>query len=1695
MVSAKKIKFPNIQLILLTVLVLLDVLVISELSTLKPNDLVASVQYGAEFPASTTLKYLKPSMVDRTTVATTAVIQGLTNIYDITSSVTETSEDELSNDIDNGARKSCLIFVTNPGEESNYTQEDLPDSRSFVFGTEPNSADSNQSLSIINVAISYVSAHVAQICLEFLEGFREYVTSVVVRGENFYKIVKPDDDTLETKVNRCSKYNLNVTITYRTGQYDERQLFADEHIWQYPIRVLWNSPNRIDWSYPKAGLECIKQFRVDADVSEDHHWQELVPVRNIRGVVEIFNVSFWNISIVCNTKNVTITPIYVDDVDGKSLTLASVLTSSIDPKVVIKDGFLVVEWKINDVPMCIESYLIEEWSNNGKVAEQNYISQDEDAKDEISVRLNADNICILKSIIVTSILIDGSRWKTTLQLWDTIQHLSIHQVNKSSVQLNWNVTESYSSCVKRYKVFEEGDLSQTWHTATSNLEINDLEPCKNYTFVVVPIDRDDVQHISAKISVTLSEQHISEVQYVQLLENEYRWKLPAENVYCLSHFLVIQTTTDGEHLLTNSTIDADISDLSKSETNFYRYRKIADIPCALYANVQLSIIPVSRSYRLGDGYDAIVGLPRPGPVHQLRADTSVERQITLSWSKPIVKPECTSLYRISYEDRNITVLPSETTVTIQNLNACVEYNFTVAPVDFAGEDCEGVTVNATVKEEKLSGVEDLELVEVDPRSLMAKWKPPVNGTFCVASYRYVAWVDGEGSIPEQISNSTTDLYVTFVEVYACTKYNVQVIPVSKGNNDGNNRIEELQTKERVILRYHIDPVRVKTQYSRSLELQTALTSDNNNMCQLFQIRFTCTTNNVPEGEDPIVIIGEARIIDMNATFSAIVSPLTPYNEYNCTASILNKAGWSDESSAVNFMTGEDFPEQPRNLQLVGGYRMMELRWTAPRVKNGIITRYRVHVRSEGARYPNPSYCPEIDPYNTTFDLHEEDDNTRVSWNDDELDHRISSLNPYTDYVVQVAAATKAGLGPYTEMVSVSTLSEKPEPVLQFEAYNVTLPELDKPYNSTVTLTWQIPCNLNGRLRNFTGRFVGIRNGLEHTFDWNRIIESGEEIRENYSFTEATLEPEFLYNASIMISVDDVADRSDAMFLSFESPAGIPEIAEDINWGTVSVMNAPNPTQSAMISLSDIVFEWNVGSIQYVALMVSERQCQEDPSPQRNLSKDWPDVLSWRTAVEISCTPQYQTTPRQWNPVGQRKLRGRSDEEILFVIGSETCETEEEFCNGPLKPGTEYALIVRVFTNSGYSDSTMQIFRTDALIQLTVIIVSIFACLLLAFSLGLVILWRKQKLTLLPQTMVRSPNDEPADIPLKSFSGIYEELVQSNRDKINKEYQAINFFSDQLINEKVTFTVAKENERKNRYLGIFPYDSNRVPLEFDDILTDEDEEVNDYINASFINGYKYQREYIATQGPKKETCFDFWRMILQYEVESIVMLTQTVENDRIKCYQYFPKFNQTLRFKDVSVKCTQELNLSIYQKRLFLVTRKNLTRPVFHYHFLAWPDHGCPASASDLIKFIKIIRSERKNLALPVVVHCSAGVGRTGTLIALDIILQRIQHEKKINIYETVKQLRNQRVKMVQTSEQYAFLYHACLEYTTRNNRKKPNSSDEETTSSTRSDPNAHSSLALKNGRRNMINIKFPKYVHSGISNVKSYVPDDVQSST
>ncbi|XP_049539452.1 phosphatidylinositol phosphatase PTPRQ [Anopheles darlingi] len=1106
-----------------------------------------------------------------------------------------------------------------------------------------------------------------------------------------------------------------------------------------------------------------------------------------------------------------------------------------------------------------------------------------------------------------------------------------------------------------------------------------------------------------------------------------------------------------------------------------------------------------------------------GEVRDLRANTDLDRTVILSWRPPREGKVCVKEYIITWASESEIVDAERTTYTVTNLEPCTTYNFTVSAIDHSNAKGTPSSVEARVREiEQLSEVVELELYEVEPRSLSAKWKPPLNGTNCVQSYRVAAWYNSpeDASVVLVFSNTTTDQHVTFGEAIACMSYMVQVIPISFQNKDGRNEIAPLKTKERTILPYHVEPIRAIGVRSRSLELSTKLQSDNNNNCLLVSVRFNCTI--VPEAEDSapeLPVIKEFAIPSGNVSFEGVVEPLVPYTVYQCNAQILNIAGWSDPTPSYEIQTAEDVPDSPRGVQLIAGSGLIEITWKAPAVKNGVVVRYRIHIRMIGPEYPMPKLCDQLEEYNETVDLRDEidpDETIHRSWDGSEFQYTITQLAPYTLYTVQVAAATGAGVGPYSEPSEIVTLPDVPSEPRNFRIEQIKGPELDQAYSSSVEFSWEIPCRLNGKLNRFEGTLSGVRetdNSVPHVLRW--VVEVSEESDplEPFRYIETRLKPEYVYTVAMNVAVAEVPEPSPDAQLTFESPAGIPTIDQTDDWFKVDVFDAPNPTNTARIVLGNITLKSDIGSIRYVALLVSERFCQIDPEPRTDFinsegTTQWPEVPDWHRVNNMRCTEQYQTTPKFWNPL--LHLSRAKSNPVEFVVGEERCDNGKEYCNGPLKPGTEYALVVRIFSRTGFTDSELQFFRTDSLIMVGLIISSIVACCLLAFISGLVILWRRQRLLLPAQLAGRAPSEEPSDIPLKNFPNQYDELFQSNREKVSKEFQAINYFSDTVLQETVSYHSARENERKNRYVNILPYDSNRVLLDSNE---EEDEydgrSGNDYINASFIEGYKYQREYIATQGPKLETCADFWRMVIQYEIEAIVMLTQPIDHEKNKCCQYYPRYQQKIRFNDIRVECKQELKLLFYHKRLFEVTQGNLTKLVFHYHFLEWPDHSCPASPTDLVKFTKIIRAERKSYAIPLVVHCSAGVGRTGTFIALDIILQRMQNEKKINVYDTVKQLRRQRVKMVQTLDQYTFLYQCCLEQVSKSNRKKPKSSFIEIVD--RESHGKHAPLAtvieveqpgvaVSNGGKPLFNIKFPKSFNAGLEKVTSFAPSDIAGS-
>uniref|UniRef100_A0A8C2E572 protein-tyrosine-phosphatase n=1 Tax=Cyprinus carpio TaxID=7962 RepID=A0A8C2E572_CYPCA len=242
-----------------------------------------------------------------------------------------------------------------------------------------------------------------------------------------------------------------------------------------------------------------------------------------------------------------------------------------------------------------------------------------------------------------------------------------------------------------------------------------------------------------------------------------------------------------------------------------------------------------------------------------------------------------------------------------------------------------------------------------------------------------------------------------------------------------------------------------------------------------------------------------------------------------------------------------------------------------------------------------------------------------------------------------------------------------------------------------------------------------------------------------------------------------------------------------------------------------------------------------------------------------------------------------------------------------------------------------------------------------------------------------------------------------------------------------------NKPKNRYANVIAYDHTRVALSNNDGVPG-----GDYINANFIDGYRRQGAYIATQGPMPDTFSDFWRLVWEQHTANIIMITKLEEKSRNKCDQYWPsRGTETYGLMQVTLLDTVEL--ATYCVRTFALIKSGSgeKRELRQFQFTAWPDQGVPEHPTLFLAFLRRVKACNPPDAGPIVVHCSAGVGRTGCFIVIDAMLERVKQEKTIDIYGHVTLMRSQRNYMVQTEEQYVFIYEALLEAVSCGNTEVP----------------------------------------------------------
>ncbi|PWA21538.1 hypothetical protein CCH79_00003185, partial [Gambusia affinis] len=309
---------------------------------------------------------------------------------------------------------------------------------------------------------------------------------------------------------------------------------------------------------------------------------------------------------------------------------------------------------------------------------------------------------------------------------------------------------------------------------------------------------------------------------------------------------------------------------------------------------------------------------------------------------------------------------------------------------------------------------------------------------------------------------------------------------------------------------------------------------------------------------------------------------------------------------------------------------------------------------------------------------------------------------------------------------------------------------------------------------------------------------------------------------------------------------------------------------------------------------------------------------------------------------------------------------------------------------------------------------------------------QQTVVLLPRSPSASKTYLP--IPVDHLEEEYRLRSADDGKLFREEYNSLPGGNAQGTYEEAN---KDENKEKNRYPNILPYDHSRV------VLTQLDgNPCSDYINASYVDGYTEKNKFIAAQdynnlifyfsGPKEETVADFWRMIWEQKVATVVMLTNLKERKEDKCYQYWPD-QGCWTYGNVRVAVEDFTVLVDYTIRKFCVQHQasdaaKTPRPVTQLHFTSWPDFGVPFSPIGMLKFLKKVKAVNPPFSGPIVVHCSAGVGRTGTFIVIDGMIDMMHAEQIVDVFGFVSKIREQRSQLIQTDMQYSFVYQALLEY-------------------------------------------------------------------
>ncbi|XP_076838011.1 receptor-type tyrosine-protein phosphatase F isoform X6 [Brachyhypopomus gauderio] len=1233
-----------------------------------------------------------------------------------------------------------------------------------------------------------------------------------------------------------------------------------------------------------------------------------------------------------------------------------------------------------------------------------------------NIRQSANYTCVAISSLG---MIEATAQVTVKALPKPPTSLTVTETTATSVTLTWDSgnPEPVSYYMIQYRAkASDGGFQEVDGVATTRYSIGGLSPYSEYEFRVMAVNNigrgppgEAVETRTGEQAPSSPPRHV-QARMLSASTMLVQWEPPEEPNGQVRGYRVYYTT-DAE---------APPSSWHKHNTDDSRLTTIS----GLVTDVTYSLRVLGFT-SVGDGPLSEVLQVKtqqgvPAQPSGFEAEAEMDTVIMLRWLWPVQEP--ITKYELQYweagSDNKIEVsFGPAGSYSVEGLKPDTLYKFSLAACSEMGVGVFTKPIEART-DQSMPGAppRKLEVEALNATAIRVTWKPPLSGKQHgqIRGYQviYSRLENGEPrGQPNIMDVALPEAQEAIISgLLSETSYSVTVAAYTTKGDGARSKAKVIKTtgavpsKPTMIISTTVENTAL-VQWQPPKEMVGELTG--------YRLRYKRL-------EEETFTVREFKRTDDHYTVTGLYKGAT----YSFHLSARNRAG-AGEEHVKEISTQEDTPTGfPLNLSVVGlTTTTTRLTWEppAPAERNGRVVQYAVVYRDINSQQNGT---------NRTSDTH----------------MTIHGLRPDTTYDIRVQAFTSKGGGPMSPSIQSRTMSTSPAFATSFGVKTVT--------KTSVLLTWELPENFKSQV---PFKILYNQQSVEVHGDVKRKLISGLKPDTNYSFvlmSRGNSAGGLQQQVSIRTAPDLL--RTKPAYVWAESAGG---------GGGKHVIQLPKMATATPV-------RW------YYIVVV--------PGPLATTRRwDNPDELELDELLDSNEGPVLRRRRRRYADLGRPYVAARlSTLPDTFTLGDE--KNYNGFYNRPVAVNQSYKCFVmaelkeqhlpaasekqRMFSASPYSEVVTVtgggsgVARSIEHPEMLWVMGPVLAVVLIVIIVIAILLFKRKRASPLPKdehlggvkdSLLANSSDpvemrrinyqtpgpstacrpntprmrEHPPISVCDLADHIERLKANDGLRFSQEYESIDP-GQQFTWENSNMEV---NKPKNRYANVIAYDHSRVVLTAVDAVPG-----SDYINANYIDGYRKQNAYIATQGPLPETLSDFWRMVWEQRTCTIVMMTRLEEKSRVKCDQYWPA-RGTETYGMIQVTMLDTVELATYSVRTFALYKNGSSekREIRQFQFMAWPDHGVPEYPTPILAFLRRVKACNPPDVGPMVVHCSAGVGRTGCLIVIDAMLERMKHEKSVDVYGHVTCMRAQRNYMVQTEDQYVFIHEALLEAATCGNTEVP----------------------------------------------------------